>query len=231
MNQPFAELARQLLEVQVYPDLREYPEGPPDQPYDAAGWTLPLQMGVTVVEAKTPLTPEARAALKPLGPGAHRPSATTSTEDAAPFDSVPGSGLRHAARWPRRSCRRPARSPARVRRSRSIGRRTTRSAPSTRRGRRAPRCGSTPQRTLRRDRAWRMRAPRRLVESLALQAEKTAAAGHRAGAAALGLYQPWNASMDAGWTQWLLENYGFEFTAVRPADVKAGATRASASTC
>ena len=45
MNQPFAELARQLLEVQVYPDLREYPEGPPDQPYDAAGWTLPAADG------------------------------------------------------------------------------------------------------------------------------------------------------------------------------------------
>ena len=28
-----------------------------------------------------------------------------------------------------------------------------------------------------------------------------------------------------GWTQWLLENYGFEFSAVRPADVKAGALR------
>ena len=60
MNQPFAELARQLLEVQVYPDLREFPEGPPDQPYDAAGWTLPLQMGVTVVEAKTPLSADAQ---------------------------------------------------------------------------------------------------------------------------------------------------------------------------
>jgi len=92
MNQPFAELARQLLEVQVYPDLREYPEGPPDQPYDAAGWTLPIQMGVTVVEAKMPLTAEFKAALKPLGPGAKTVS-DDSTEDAATFDSVPGAGF------------------------------------------------------------------------------------------------------------------------------------------
>jgi len=46
MDQEFAELVRQLFDVQEYPDLREYPEGPPEQPYDAAGWTLPLQMGV-----------------------------------------------------------------------------------------------------------------------------------------------------------------------------------------
>ncbi len=38
MDQEFAEVARQLLDVQSYPDLREYPEGPPEQPYDAAGW-------------------------------------------------------------------------------------------------------------------------------------------------------------------------------------------------
>ena len=58
-----------------------------------------------------------------------------------------------------------------------------------------------------------------------MQAERTAAAGTELARPRLGLYQPWNASMDAGWTQWLLENYGFEFSAVRPADVKAGALR------
>ena len=56
MDQEFAELVRQLFDVQEYPDLREYPEGPPEQPYDAAGWTLPFQMDVNVVEVRTPLS-------------------------------------------------------------------------------------------------------------------------------------------------------------------------------
>jgi hypothetical protein len=45
-DQEFAAMAREVLDVQKYPDMREYPGGPPLRPYDAAGWTLPLQMGV-----------------------------------------------------------------------------------------------------------------------------------------------------------------------------------------
>ena len=60
------QLARQLFDVQEYPDLREYPEGPPEQPYDAAGWTLPLQMGVNVIEVRSPLTADTRSAFRPV---------------------------------------------------------------------------------------------------------------------------------------------------------------------
>src|SRR5699024_9470566 len=37
-----------LLEPQDYPTRLQYPGGPPDTPYDLAGWTLPMQMGVRV---------------------------------------------------------------------------------------------------------------------------------------------------------------------------------------
>jgi hypothetical protein len=36
MDQEFAETARQVLEVQSTPELRESPDGPLEQPYDAA---------------------------------------------------------------------------------------------------------------------------------------------------------------------------------------------------
>lgn len=63
MNQEFGALVQEVFEVQ------HYPKGADDNPYDAAGWTLPYQMGVNVVEATTPLSAEFRAALKPVPPG------------------------------------------------------------------------------------------------------------------------------------------------------------------
>jgi len=52
MRQPYRACAKALLEVQHYPDRRLYPGGPAERPYDVAGWTLPMQMGVEYVVAK-----------------------------------------------------------------------------------------------------------------------------------------------------------------------------------
>lgn len=63
MNQEFASLVQEIFEVQ------HYPEDADDNPYDAAGWTLPFQMGVNVVEVSTPLSADFKSALKPVTPG------------------------------------------------------------------------------------------------------------------------------------------------------------------
>jgi hypothetical protein len=51
LAQPYRANVKCLFEAQSYPDRRIYPGGPAEQPYDVAGWTLPMQMGVDYVEA------------------------------------------------------------------------------------------------------------------------------------------------------------------------------------
>jgi hypothetical protein len=61
-----------LMEPRDYPEREQYPGGPPETPYDLAGWTLPLQMGVNVERVEQPF--RARAEQVPdfavLPPGA-----------------------------------------------------------------------------------------------------------------------------------------------------------------
>ncbi len=49
-----------LMEKQDYPDQFQYPGGPRMPPYDLAGWTLPMQMGVEVVRANDPFEAETK---------------------------------------------------------------------------------------------------------------------------------------------------------------------------
>ncbi len=218
MNQPFAELARQLFDVQAYPDLREFPDGPLDQPYDAAGWTLPLQMGVTIVEVRTPLTPAIRAAMRVLGSDGAAVD-PLSPDDASPFDSVPGAGYDTQ----------PVAHAVVPLDGEIVGSGPALVIPASQNNAfRAINAAWSAGAAVRMDSGDGGRfvltglsagAASQLVRSLALQASRGPRSGIEIRRPRLALYQPWDPSPDAGWTEWLLENYGFQFSRLRPGDL------------
>ncbi|MCC7125768.1 MAG: hypothetical protein IT178_13030 [Acidobacteria bacterium] len=258
MNQEFGEVARQVLDVQRYPDLRESPDGPLEQPYDAAGWTLPFQMGVNVTTLMQPVPEAFRAQWKPLGAPlpANGPVTPydTGTTDAAPFDMAPGIGFdsdataaaivplagRVTGTGPALALD-PAQNNtfAALNRAWALGARVMRgpvgaaaasgnaSRVNDTSARVAPRAANDTPRPARYIVSGLTPAQQDdLVRSLALQAERVAAPAASTPALArprVGLYRPWMASMDEGWTRWMLERYGFEVVSLYPKDFRGGA--------
>jgi len=261
MDQEFAELARQVLDIQQYPDLREYPEGPPEQPYDASGWTLSAQMGVHVVAASQPLSDGLRAQLDAvsgtavdwretsgtidaaarLAPGAGwyemeelREGPAVVGAEAAAFDGAPGAGFDTnavaAGIVPPPGTLTGSGDSIAVDAAHNNAFRAVNEAwragatvafePGTPGAEGEP--GGSGRYLIR---GLDADAATRLVDTLALQAERTSARGTGLDKPRIGLFRPWSASMDEGWTRWLLEQYGFDFTSLRNHDFQAGSLR------
>ena len=230
MDQENANFVRQLFVVQDYPDLREYPEGPPDQPYDVAGWTLPYQMGVRVIEAASPLTDENRAAMSSVSGEAMAWDAEV--EDAEPFDTPIGVGFN----------------------SHPVAAAIEPPAGGISGGGGAIAIDAGQNNAFRLlNRAWDAGATVRFrpgspgedgaagtsgqflvsgfggaeaaARELHVQATRTGASGEVVRQPRIGLYRPWNASMDEGWTRWVLERFEFEFQNLYNPDVLAGDLR------
>ena len=211
MDQEFAELVRQLFEPQKYPDLRESPDGPPEQPYDASGWTLPYQMDVKVLEVRSPLTADAKSALRPLRGSATdwRTSNETGFSTSAlaagimtPRGRVTGSGD-HLAVDPTQN---------------DAFRLLNRAIADGAQVRYEPGEGSRSGRYLIASTKFDGQAA-----ELGLRSErKVAAASAVAVKPRVAIFKPWTASMDEGWTEWLLDQYEFKYTVIDNTDVKAG---------
>ena len=207
MSQPYRAHAKDLLEPQRFPTLERYPGGPTERPYDVAGWTLPYQMGVRVLQV------DSAFALPPL-----HPVRGLRVEES-------GTPCVGGARAPRGSVTLdPRNSFSYVQLARALGTRAR------------VRRSEAPVRT----RAGRILPAGTFVVEQALPASVDAGRSHCASpaiAAALpagrvidrlprvGLYRPWTANMDEGWTRWVLEEFEFPYQGVTDSIVRAGNLR------
>ncbi|GAB4028187.1 M14 family metallopeptidase [Spirosoma koreense] len=220
MNQEYGELTRQLLDVQVYPDLREFPGGPPEQPYDAAGWTLPLQFELSVIPATTPLTADVKGAIQMVS-GTAKNWQNDDKKDAAPADFVTGIGFDTN----------PVSAAIKAPEGRLIGSGAVALVSPVQNNAfkvvaRSLKAGGTVK--------YNKEAQRyaisgigkgqldQWIKELGVLGELTASATGATVKPRIALYKPWTASMDAGWSQWVLEQFELPFVTITNTDILAG---------
>jgi hypothetical protein len=182
LDQPYAAHARDLMEVQ------KWPASAGDRPYDVAGWTLPLQMGVSARLESGATRTTASAAGTAACAAPTTGTVTLDLRDSRAYDAV----------------YRALASGARV----ELSRDSARSA---------------------------VTLPGRALASAAADAwcgvaTTTPATGARtrvARAPRVGLYKPWTASMDEGWTRWLFDTQKVPYSNVSDSVVKSGNLRAA----
>ena len=66
MAQPSSSFAKTLTEIQHYPDLRQYPGGPPQRPYDVTAYTMPLLMNVEALHVQQAFTADLELLKSPI---------------------------------------------------------------------------------------------------------------------------------------------------------------------
>lgn len=205
--QPFRPYLTDLLNPQEYPDLRAYPGGPPEPPYDITGWTLPLQMGVEVARF-TAVDSLDEAGLVPV-------------EWAAPLPStVPDGSFAGYLLDPR-----PNGVFTAVNRLLEAGVAVLRSIdPITAGGRPWPPgaffVGAGPD-------------VRPIVTDSVAGLGLTVAGLDRMPSdqmmvlarARIGLYKAWGGNPDEGWTRWVFEAFEFPYDTLEDGDLRAGALR------
>ncbi len=200
--QAFRAYAEDLLEAQSYPDRRRTPDGPPDPPYDLAGWTLPMQMGVDV--ERVPGVPD--VPVEPLSGPARAPAGAVSGD--------PGFGYAISHR--------PNAAVLAQNRLLAAGAEVAWARESFRDGDREHEAGTLVVR--------RSDAAEASVEGIASELGLDVIGLESAPEIPLlplapvrvGLYKSWVASMDEGWTRWLLETYEYDLVSLHDDDIRDG---------
>lgn len=232
MDQPFANFVRQLFAVQDYPDLRQYPEGPPEQPYDVSGWTLPYQFDVRVVEVRAPLPDSVLGAMAEVSA---EPLPFDAEGDASPWDSPPGVGfdsdpVARAIVPPEGRVRGGGSALALDAAQNNTFKALGRAWAAGGRVAFAPGRAAADSGAAGASGRWLVSgmsgsARDAMVRDLHLRAEGGSMPSERIAKPRIGVYRPWSASIDEGWTRWLLETYGLDPVSLRNADVLAGQLR------
>ena len=207
--QPYRAHLNDMMERQVYPNRSSYPGGPPEQPYDIAGWTLPLQMGVRYVCVDQPF--EARATKLdnvtiPRGKVSESPDMT--------LGYIVRAGANDNYRLANRLFRADIRFyviPYSARWQAVVGT----EVPS----------GSF---YIPYDEKASDELPK-LFDGISTVATGISKSFSQVETALLnispprvGLYQPWTASIDEGWTRLVLDNFEFDYNSVHNAEIRAG---------
>lgn len=204
MNQPYSAMAKELFEIQRYPEaLFSESNKPVDLPYDVTGWTLPLQMGVRVDAITDPLTQDQLSHLREV---------TTLDPPATQVEG--GGGTFILSHQPNASFRLindvltsggavafatdEVKTPEGMERGAIVVSGVGRGAMDD-------------------------LSKKYAVSVLAAEkAPEHTIAIHKA---RVGLYRPWDPSIDEGWTRWILEQYGFAPISLYNADMRAGDLR------
>ena len=227
--QPYRNHLKDMMESQVYPT-RLTAGGKAEAPYDVAGWTLPLQMGIRAVEVRSAFdAPTERLGHieKPVG----QIVAFTGESDGQSTGDprLPGGNGTKPAE-PRPVFRFPVKSPSNddfivLRALQEAGISVSSVSPKMT-GRRSDADSIT---------RWlevpRNDQVRRILDSLLpnVSTRVQEDVSYRdPGAGALpvkriAVYQPWVSSMDEGWTRLVLEKFKLKYTTVHNADIRAGA--------
>jgi zinc carboxypeptidase len=198
MDQPFAPLAKELFEPQHYPDLRESPNGPPILPYDVAGWTLPMQMGVETAAVLQPLSAEQRGSLKLL------------ELTAPPAGGVQGTGSVYGISHRENASFKTINEVLSA--GGQVGVVTGDAGPSQQ-------PGTFVVSGIDRERMSEIARKNSIVVQALPKPPESVISTRRP---RVGLYRAWVPLIDEGWTRWILENYGFAPITLRNGDVQAG---------
>jgi hypothetical protein len=201
MDQPYRAHAKDLLERQLYPDLRLYPEGPPDTPYDATGWTLPLQMGVESIEVRAPFEADLELVSGPIGPPAGHIDGNGSTYLLDNHSNAANLAVHRVL----------AAGDSVVLLTRPLEA-AGRSWPVGSIALSGPAVGATLGELAQ-------------TEGLSARAFSGPVNGRRVLPPRVGLYQSWTASMDEGWTRWVFDTWDVAYTTVQDAELRAGDLR------